>query len=241
MSHDLVFKNIHVLRNQKNGSPVKVFSGMNLTIEGGAHVAVVGGSGVGKTTLLCLANRLDDPTKGHVSFGGTPVKELNVTDHRRNVALVLQLPCLFAEIVIENVCYSDVFLNKEPNHEKGEKLLELVGIEPDLIHRTGDSLSVGQMQRVCLARALYMEPKVLMLDETTASLDPSTAAEVWKRLVALSLEKEMTIIHVTHEPEKIRFADKVVLLADGIVAETGTPEEILSSPTTEAGRRFIGT
>ena len=240
MPHDLIFKKVDVTKNQNNSHPVEVFSDLNLVVDQGSHMAVIGGSGVGKTTLLHLANRLEDPTSGQVLFGGAPLTDLKVTDHRRNVALVLQLPCLFARIIIENVCYSDTFINKKPDEKRGRKLLEFVGIEEELFDRESNTLSVGQMQRVCLARALYLNPKVLLLDETTASLDPNMATLVWKNLVKLSKEEGMTIIHVTHEFDKIRLADKVVLLADGKVAESGPPEIMLSTPVSQAGQRFLG-
>jgi ABC-type methionine transport system ATPase subunit len=115
----------------------------------------------------------------------------------------------------------------------------MVGIESALFDRSGSALSVGQQQRVCLARALYLRPKVLMMDETTASLDPNLAAQVLANLIDYSKKTGMTLLHVTHQMKKLRLADQVVLLDNGSVAEMGPPSQLLDNPTTENGRKFF--
>lgn len=240
MAHELVFDNVTKIAHQIGCTDVPVFDRLNLTIPEGEHLAVIGGSGVGKTTLLKLANRLEDPESGSIQFGGRPLDSLDVTTHRRNVSLVLQKPCLFSRKVIENVTFADTFTNKEPDIAKAGELLEKVGIEPELFSRDGNSLSIGQQQRVCLARALYCNPKILMLDETTASLDPVLAMKVLNRLSEMSIKEGMTILHVTHDLAKIKLAQRAVLLDGGTVAEEGKPEVLLTSPSTQAGRTFLG-
>ncbi len=240
MAHDLVFENVDKCKAQNDCATVFVFTKLNLTVAEGEHLAIVGGSGVGKTTLLRLANRLEEPDTGQVRFGGTPVLDIEPTQHRRDVAMVLQKPCLFSQKVVENVYFPDTLRKLDPDEEKAKELLRFVGIEDELFSRDGESLSIGQQQRVCLARALYCDPKILMMDETTSSFDPNLAERVLDNLFALSKERSMTILHVTHEMRKIRLADRVVLLDNGGVAEEGKPQELLENPKTEAGRRFIG-
>ena len=240
MAHELVFDSVTKRAKQNGCADVAVFSGLNLTVPEGEHLAVIGGSGVGKTTLLKLANRLEDPDSGKILFGGQTLNSLDVTRHRRNVSLVLQKPCLFFRKVLENVTYADTLINEEPDISEAGRLLELVGVDPELFERDGNSLSVGQQQRVCLARALYCRPKILMLDETTASLDPMLAIKVLNQLFEISRKTSMTILHVTHDMAKIKLADRVVLLDGGGIAEEGKPKELLKSPSTDAGRNFLG-
>ena len=240
MNHDLQFIDVHKNRRQNGGGSVRVFSGLNLTVPAGGHLAVVGGSGVGKTTLLRLANRLDDPDSGTILFAGEDLRSLEVTDHRQSVSLVLQKPCLPSSNLVEAVFYPDILRHRTPDPEFAREQLLFVGIDENLLGRDGTSLSMGQQQRVCLARALYCRPKLLMMDETTSSLDPRLALEVLQRLIERSQQTGMTLLHVTHEMGKIKLADTVVLLGDGGVAERTTPEQFLADPQSEAGRRFLG-
>lgn len=240
MPHDLVFSEVDKTQTDNHSRTQPVFTGLNLTVPEGEHLAVIGGSGVGKTTLLRLANRLDEPDAGCIWFGGQPLHELNVTEHRAAVNLVLQKPCLLATTVLDEATYADLLQDRPPDIERGRELLGLVGIEPALHDRAGPTLSVGQQQRVCLARALYCRPKVLMLDETTSSLDPQLALQVINNLITLCADTKMTLLHVTHEMPKIRLADRVILLEGGRVAESATPARFLERPATEAGRRFLG-
>lgn len=240
MAHEIAFENIHKSLSVPNGGAVSIFAGLSLVVPEGAHFAVIGDSGVGKSTLLRLANRLEEPDRGAVKFGNVSLVELEVTDHRRNVAMVTQKACLQGDTVLENVMFPDLLRQKEPDREKAKRVLSIIGIESELFERSGKALSVGQQHRVSLARALYCEPKVLMLDETTSSLDPMLAQMVLTTLMKISKTQGMTILHVTHEMEKIRLADQVVLLADGCVAEIGPPGAFLKSPCTPAGKRFLG-
>jgi ABC-type methionine transport system ATPase subunit len=235
----LIFERVHTHRIQ-NGNRRDVFAGLDLTVPAGQHLAIVGGSGVGKTTLLRLANRLEEPDSGRVLLGGEPLANHEATQLRRQVALVTQKPCVFEGTTYDNVVYSDTLQGKTPNRQRAEQMLEVVGIEPSLFEQDSMTLSGGEQQRVCMARSLYHEPKILMLDETTSSLDPQLAIKVMRNLIEISHQKQMTILQVTHEMEKIKLANRVVLLDQMAVAEDRAPADFLANPQTEAGRRFLG-
>ena len=240
MPHDLQFESVRKVRKSGKTESLLIFDNLNLTIPAGQHLAVVGRSGIGKSTLLYLANRLEEPDSGRVLFGGTPLTGLEVTEHRRQVAMVMQNACMFDGDVMDNVTYGDRIRRIPADTYRAMELLEMVGIEAALAHRPGTDLSVGQKHRITLARTLYLEPKVLMLDETTASMDPKLAVMVLENLVERSKKTGMTLIHVTHEVTKIRFAERVVLLEHGSIAEDSDPQTFLDQPKTAEAREFLG-
>ena len=240
MAHELRFEDVRKRLVDAGGRKTAVFEGLELTVGEGEHLAVVGRSGVGKSTLLRLANRLEEPDGGVIRLGGRPLPELEVTGLRRTVALVCQKPFLFPGSVLDNVTLPDRFRDAAPDGDRAKRLLLLAGLEEELLTREGSALSVGQQQRVCLARALYARPRVLLLDETTSSLDPRLALQVLGALSKLAREEGLTLVHVTHETDKIRLADRVVLLGGGKVAEEGRPTAFLEKPGSEAGLDFLG-
>ncbi|HEX2038823.1 MAG TPA: ATP-binding cassette domain-containing protein [Acidimicrobiales bacterium] len=158
--------------------------------------AVVGPSGSGKTTLVRLLNRLDDPDAGVVLFDGRDARDYDVLDLRRRVQLVGQVPVTFPGTVARNV--------GEPS------LLLRVGLDLSLAERAADRLSVGEAQRVCLARALALRPEVLVLDEPTSALDPVSKAAI-ERLLRDSADDGLTVVMVTHDPRHAaELADHVI-------------------------------
>ena len=151
--------------------------------------AVVGPSGSGKTTLLRLLNRLDDPDAGTVLFDGRDVRDYDVLELRRRVQLVGQVPVTFPGTVADNL----------ENGDGAAALLTRVGLDPALAGREADRLSVGEAQRLALARALAREPDVLALDEPTSALDPASKGGI-ERLVRELADAGLTVVMVTHEP-----------------------------------------
>ena len=182
---------VHVRRGQR-----VVFDELQVAIADGA-TSVVGPSGVGKSTLLRLLNRLADPDRGVVRFGGSDVCELDVLELRRKVALVAQLPALMEGTVAEAVTLGVRLAGRAPVDV--EELLALAGLAGDFAERAAGRLSVGEQQRVMLARALALGPQVLLLDEPTSALDADTRAAVEETLLDLRQRLGVSLVVVTHD------------------------------------------
>ncbi len=189
-----------------DGDDGPIVAGFSAGVPEGRLTVMVGPSGAGKTTLLRLLNRLDDPDGGAVLFGGRDVRDYDVLALRRRVQLVGQVPVTFPGTVAAN-------------HEAGGRgagdagdageLLARVGLDPSLAGREADRLSVGEAQRLCLARSLALGPEVLALDEPTSALDPVSKAGI-EALVQELAASGLTVVMVTHDPAHARLADHVV-------------------------------
>ena len=177
----------------RGGRPV--LDALDLDLEEGA-TAVLGPSGSGKSTLLRLLNRLADPDGGTVRFRGRDVRSLDPLELRRRAGLVPQLPALLPGTVAENVRYGPSLCGREADVERQ---LELAGLDGSYAERQGDRLSVGEQQRVMLARALALEPEVLLLDEPTSALDDRTRAGVEATIARLVSDLGVSAVIVTHD------------------------------------------
>jgi ATP-binding cassette subfamily B protein RaxB len=196
-----------------------VLNNVNLIIEPGESVAIVGASGCGKTTLVKLILGSLAPTSGEIRYGGVPIRQLGVTSYRRALAVVMQDDVLLAGSLRDNICFND----EHPDHARIEQCAQLAQIEADikrmpmgyetLIADMGSSLSGGQKQRVLLARALYKRPKVLVMDEATSALDVTLERAVSAAIGALAMSR----IIIAHRPETIASAGRVIVLRDGNV------------------------
>jgi putative ABC transport system ATP-binding protein len=175
-----------------DGDDGPIVSAFSATIPADGLTAVVGPSGAGKTTLLRLLNRLDDADAGEVLLDGRDVRAYDVLELRRRVQHVGQVPVTFAGTVADNL---GVHANG------GRALLERVGLDPALFDRQADLLSVGEAQRMCLARALVRRPDCLLLDEPTASLDQQSCGEI-DALVRALADGGLTVVLVTHDPRQ---------------------------------------
>jgi putative ABC transport system ATP-binding protein len=176
--------------------------------------ALLGPSGSGKSTLLRLLNRLADPDAGVVRFHGTDVRELDPLELRRRVGLVPQLPAPVPGSVADNVSFGPRLEGRDADPERA---LELAGLDESFLDRDASRLSVGEQQRVMLARALALEPEVLLLDEPTASLDPTATAAVEQALRGLN---EVSLVLVTHSRDQAdRLTERTIRLRDGRVAK----------------------
>jgi putative ABC transport system ATP-binding protein len=189
-----------------------VLRGLDLLIEPGA-TAVLGPSGSGKSTLLRLPKRLADPDEGTVRFRGDDVRFLDPLELRRRAVLVPQLPAPVPGTVADNVRYGPGLLGREVEPRRH---LELAGLDDSFADRDASRLSVGEQQRVMLARALALEPDVLLLDEPTAALDESAKAGVERALCGLRGQSGLSLVLVTHERAQAeRLAGRVIELRDG--------------------------
>jgi putative ABC transport system ATP-binding protein len=202
----------------------RVLDSIGAEIADGA-TAVVGPSGSGKSTLLRLLNRLAEPERGTISYRERSLSEYDPLQLRRDVALVPQLPTLLDGTVESNLRYAAGLAGREP---EPERCLPLAGLDPEFAGRDVSRLSVGEQQRVMLARALTQQPRVLLLDEPTSALDPAARDEIEATLGRLRRELEIALIVVTHDPEQARrLAERALRLEAGRVVACGSLEETL--------------
>lgn len=238
---------IKVTNLQKNFGDLEVLKGINLEIQKGEVVALIGPSGSGKSTLIRCLNLMEIPSAGEVYFKEQLVNEdklieKNVDQLRQKVGMVFQHFNLFPHLTVkQNITLAPVKLNKMSQQEadkKAEELLTKVGLL-DKKDVYPNKLSGGQKQRVAIARALAMEPEVMLFDEPTSALDPEMVKEVL--LVIQSLAQEgLTTVIVTHEMNFAkRVASRVLFLADGNIVEQGTPEEIFENPQMDRTKQFL--
>ena len=187
---------------------------------------VAGPSGSGKSTLLRLLNRLADPDSGRVAYEGVDVRERDVLELRREVCLVPQLPALLEGTVGENIRFAAELGGREPDPPR---LLDLAGLDASFAERDATRLSVGEQQRAMLARALALEPSVLLLDEPTSALDADATGAIERTLNGLRERLQISLVLVTHDlAQARRMAKWVVRVEDGRAVEQGPVAELLA-------------
>lgn len=221
-----------------------VLKGINLTINKGEVVSIIGPSGSGKSTMLRCINQLEVQSQGQIIINDVDVLNSNVKLEkiRENVGMVFQHFNLFNHMsVIDNMTYALIKVKKMDKNlatEKSLKLLELVGLL-EKANAYPNNLSGGQKQRVAIARALAMEPEVMLFDEATSALDPEMVKEVLEVIRSLA-HTGITMILVTHEMGFAKeVADRVVFIDDGFIIEEGDPETFFSNPQTERAKQFL--
>jgi putative ABC transport system ATP-binding protein len=193
--------------------------------------SLLGPSGSGKSTLLRLLNRLADPDDGRVLYEGRDVREYDPLGLRREVSLVPQLPALIDGTVHDNVAYGPRLAGRSFN---ARNCLELAGLDPAFEDRDASKLSVGEQQRVMLARALALEPRVLLLDEPTSALDQAARDAVEGTLRRLRARTAISLVVVTHDiAQARRLADYVVRIDAGRVTAQGPASDLLAEPSPE--------
>lgn len=216
--------------------------GVDLTVEDGEVLCVIGPSGSGKSTLLRCLNMLETPDSGEVEVDGVRVTTENLAQMRARMAMVFQNFNLFSHLsVLDNITIAPVHVKgiaKDKAAAKAMELLKLVGLA-DKADAYPRSLSGGQKQRVAIARALAMDPEIILFDEPTSALDPEMVGEVLDVMKKLA-EEGMTMLVVTHEMGFAReVADDVIFMADGQIVESGTAEQIFENPVCERTRDFL--
>ena len=223
----------------------KALNEVTLQVEQGEFVAIMGPSGCGKSTLLNILGTLDSPTSGSYFFEGKQVDKMNENQltalRKGNLGFIFQSFNLIDELTVcENVELPLIYIGVKANErkERVKKVLEKV----NLLHRANhypQQLSGGQQQRVAIARALAMNPEIMLFDEPTSALDPELTGEVLKTIKQLA-DDHMTMIIVTHEMNFAReVSDRVIFMADGVIQEEGTPEQIFSHPQNERTKAFL--
>lgn len=221
----------------------EVLKGINLQIDKGEVVVIIGPSGSGKSTVLRTMNYLEEPTSGHVIVDGMDLSDKNKLNAvRTEVGMVFQNFNLFPHMtVLDNLTLAPVNVRKTDKKEAQDiaiKLLERVGLA-DKAQMYSDSLSGGQKQRVAIARALAMKPKVMLFDEPTSALDPEMVREVLDVMKSLA-DEGMTMVIVTHEMGFAKeVADRVLFVDGGQILEDGTPAQVFDAPSSDRTKLFL--
>jgi L-cystine transport system ATP-binding protein len=241
---------IRIRNLHKRFGTVEILKGIDLDVRAGETVVIIGPSGSGKTTLLRCLNLLETPTRGAIElahlrleFGpDRPVRKSDGLALRRETGMVFQSYNLFPHMTAtENVMEGQVTVlgrSKTEARERALQLLTEVGLH-DLADRYPAQLSGGQQQRVGIARAMAMDPKVILFDEPTSALDPELVGEVLKVMKQLAA-KGMTMVVVTHEMAFAReVANEVVFMDGGVVVEQGPPQELFGAARHERTRQFL--
>lgn len=228
----------------KKFGKLEVLKDINLNINKGEIVAIIGPSGSGKSTMLRCINLLETPTSGKIYVKDKDIleKKANIMELRKNVGMVFQHFNLFHNMtVMRNMMYAPMKVNglsPAEAEKKALQLLERVGLK-EKANEYPSRLSGGQKQRVAIARALAMEPEVLLFDEPTSALDPEMVKEVLDVIKSLA-DTGITMALVTHEMNFAReVADKVCFLDDGYLLEVDTPKNFFSEPKTERAKQFL--
>jgi ATP-binding cassette subfamily B (MDR/TAP) protein 1 len=214
-----------------------IYDNLNLTVEAGTTVALVGTSGSGKSTVVQLIERFYDPDQGRVLLDGTPLQDLNLTWLRSKIGLVSQEPVLFSGTVAENIALGKAGATKEEIIEAAKMANAHNFITQDFdkgydtdVGEGGGKLSGGQKQRVAIARAMIKNPAILLLDEATSALDNESERVVQAALDELMARKDQrrTTVVIAHRLTTIRNADKIVVMEKGTVKEEGTHDELMA-------------
>jgi L-cystine transport system ATP-binding protein len=235
---------------KKRFNDLEVLKGIDLSIEKGKTAVIIGPSGSGKTTLLRCLNLLEIPDEGSVVLGnkkmafyeGSKTNKKDVVAFRQQTGMVFQSYNLFPHLTaVENIMEGQVIVLKRSKQEARKKAMDLlvkVGLS-DRADMYPHQLSGGQQQRISIARAMAMDPEVLLFDEPTSALDPELVGEVLKVMKNLA-EEGMTMVVVTHEMQFANdVADTVVFMDQGVIAEKGTPEEVLINTRNKRTLQFL--
>ena len=230
------FKNV-----SKRFKDVTVLKDITFEIEEGKLVVLIGLSGCGKTTTLKMINRLIKPTTGSITINGEDISKKNLIELRRNIGYVIQQTGLFPHMTIrENmeIIPRVEKLDNDKINKKTLELMEMVGLDEELLDRYPTELSGGQQQRLCIARALAVQPEVILMDEPTSALDPISTSKIED--LVIDLKKDYTIIMVTHNMQQAtRVSDKTVFFLLGEIIESGETEKLFSMPVDKRTEDYI--
>ena len=241
VSSEVLIKVDHL---KKHFGELDVLNDISTEIRKGEVIAIIGPSGCGKSTFLRSLNLLETPTGGTITFEGVDItdKKVNVDKMRQKIGMVFQQFNLFSHMTIKkNIMLAPTklgLMTKEEASARADELLERVGL-PDKANQYPDMLSGGQKQRIAIARALAMNPDVMLFDEPTSALDPEMVGEVLELMKELA-EDGMTMVVVTHEMGFAReVATRVLFIDEGVIKEENTPKEFFANPKNPRLRDFL--
>ena len=229
---------------EKSFGDHQVLRDINLTVKRGEVISVIGSSGSGKSTMLRCINLLEEPTGGQILYEGADImsKEMKLTEYRSKVGMVFQQFNLFANMTALDNCIKPQMIVLKRSRDEAEKIareyIAKVGMS-DYVNAKPHQLSGGQKQRIAIARALSMNPDVILFDEPTSALDPEMVGEVLEVMKSLA-EAGYTMIVVTHEMGFAReVSDRVIFMDGGYIVEESTPAEIFANPKEERTKEFL--
>ena len=235
---------IDVINLKKSFGDVEVLKGIDITINKGDIVAIIGPSGSGKSTFLRCLNCMEDPTSGQIIFNGVDIADMKVdiNIHRRHMGMVFQHFNLFNNLtVLDNITLAPIklkIMTKKEAEAEAMRLLKLVNLE-EKANAYPAQLSGGQKQRIAIVRSLAMKPKVMLFDEPTSALDPEMVGEVLDLMKKLA-DDGMTMAVVTHEMGFAReVATRVVFMDEGIIMEENNPKDFFGNPQNERLKSFL--
>jgi osmoprotectant transport system ATP-binding protein len=232
MTHAIEFQNV---TKRFNGAGYAAADNLSFTVEAGELVTILGSSGCGKTTLLKMVNRLYEPDSGRIILFGEDISTVDAVKVRRRIGYVIQQIGLFPHMTVgENIATVPKLLgwDKERISQRTDELLKLIGLAPEEFrNRYPAQLSGGQQQRVGLARALAVDPKIMLLDEPFGAIDSITRTKLQDELISLHRGLDKTFLFVTHDiGEAFRLGSRVMIMNEGRICQFDRPEEILKNP-----------
>lgn len=239
MSTAIKFQNITKTYENKT-----IIDNLNLSIEEGEFITMIGSSGGGKTTTLKMVNGLVTPEEGEVLIHGEDIKTKDQDQLRRNIGYAIQGSVLFPHMSVEkNIAYVPELLNKKDKKrtkQAVDKWMKIVGLDEELKERYPSELSGGQQQRVGIARALAASPDILLMDEPFGAVDEITRAQLQKEIKKIHKQTNITILFVTHDiSEALKLGTKVLVMDQGKVHQYATPQELLQNPATDFVKKLV--
>jgi len=230
----ITFRDVHF--NYPTRPNIKIFKGLNLNIQTGETLAIVGPSGGGKSTIVQMIERFYDPLEGSIMYEGTDLKELNIKWYRDQIGFVSQEPTLFNTTIGDNIKYGYPNATQEEIEEAARRanahnfIMKFPNGYNTEVGENAGQISGGQKQRIAIARAIIKKPKILVLDEATSALDTESERVVQEAIDQLMQSKNQTIIVIAHRLSTIEGADRIAVIADGVLKEIGGHEDLMAKP-----------
>lgn len=218
-----------------------VIPNLNLSINKGEFITIIGTSGSGKTTVLKMMNGLIEPTSGMIQIHGKDIKKQNLIQLRRKMGYVIQGSMLFPHLTVkQNIAYVPQLEKKKVDHQLIEEWLQKVQLDPSLKDKYPSELSGGQQQRVAIARGLIHQPDILLMDEPFGAVDEITRRQLQDEILKIYQQTKTTILFVTHDiQEALKLGTRVLIMDQGTIQQFDTPEHIVKDPANDYVKRLV--
>ena len=241
MNNDVIIKMKHI---KKTYDDKVIIKDLNIDINKGEFITVIGSSGCGKTTVLKMINGLNTPDKGDIFINGKNIKNENIIELRRKIGYSIQGSALFPHLTVEkNISYVLDLINEKNKDEIKEsilKLIKVVGLEDNILNRYPDQLSGGQQQRVGIARALAAQPDILLMDEPFGAVDEITRKQLQNEIVKIHKDLGVTTIFITHDiKEALKLGTRVLVMDKGEIVQFNKPEIIKNHPANDFVKELV--